>query len=266
MKQLIKTMFTAVLICMITTIHAQDVIVKTDKSEIKSKVTEITETSIKYKKWDNVDGPMYNIAKDEVFMIIYANGQREVIKKDVPATNGTSSQSLQQSTSTTSDISSTLNQSASSVDTSINYKIIRVKYKPTRINVSLQAPLSIGTNYEFRVVKNIFNAGIAYDYVLSKDPDIISENFGFIYGSFYLPLNRVMANYKNQDKGLFVFAHVGYGYTYAQVKNFDGGTDAVTSGAFTWRAGLDYFVTPGFGISLSSYQFKNAYAGIAIRL
>lgn len=70
------------LLFLITTLHglAQDIIIKNDKSEIKSKVTEITETSVKYKKWENLDGPVYSISKSQVFMIIYQNGNRELIE------------------------------------------------------------------------------------------------------------------------------------------------------------------------------------------
>lgn len=61
----------------VLTAYAQDIIVKTDKSEIKSKVLEIAEDVIKYKQFDFLDGPTYNIKKAEVFMVIYKNGKRE---------------------------------------------------------------------------------------------------------------------------------------------------------------------------------------------
>ena len=49
-------------------------------NEIKGKVTEITLDEIKYKKCDNLEGPTISIAKKDVFMIQYANGETEVIK------------------------------------------------------------------------------------------------------------------------------------------------------------------------------------------
>ena len=33
---------------------------------------------IKYKKWENLEGPVYNIDKKEVFMIKYSNGSKDV--------------------------------------------------------------------------------------------------------------------------------------------------------------------------------------------
>lgn len=64
-------------------LNAQDIIYKTDGSEIQSKVIEISEDLIKYKKFSNLDGPLYSIAKNEVFMIVYENGEREVFKSKV---------------------------------------------------------------------------------------------------------------------------------------------------------------------------------------
>ena len=58
---------------------AQDVIVKKDGSTILSKVLEISETEIKYKKWSNQDGPMYTISRNEVNSINYQNGEVELI-------------------------------------------------------------------------------------------------------------------------------------------------------------------------------------------
>ena len=60
-----------------TVLQAQDVIVKNDKSEIQAKVLEITEDAVKYKQFRFQDGPVYNVKKAEVFMIIYQNGNRE---------------------------------------------------------------------------------------------------------------------------------------------------------------------------------------------
>lgn len=56
---------------------AQDVIIKKNGEELKAKVVEITETGIKYKAEDNLDGPVYNIAKTEVFKLKYANGKSD---------------------------------------------------------------------------------------------------------------------------------------------------------------------------------------------
>ena len=55
-------------------LSAQDVIVKKDNSTILSKVLEISDIEIKYKKWNNQDGPIYTIKKTDVVSINYQNG------------------------------------------------------------------------------------------------------------------------------------------------------------------------------------------------
>src|SRR6186713_1088642 len=58
---------------------AQDIILKTNGDEIQSKVVEIDAEKVKYKKYENPDGPLYSIAVAEVFMIRYANGSKDVM-------------------------------------------------------------------------------------------------------------------------------------------------------------------------------------------
>jgi hypothetical protein len=58
-------------------IYAQDIIVKQNGDEIKSKILEITSETIKYKEFDFQDGPTRNINISDVFMVIYENGKRE---------------------------------------------------------------------------------------------------------------------------------------------------------------------------------------------
>ncbi len=247
----------SMMLCISLASFAQDIIIKQDKTEIKSKVSEITETTIKYKKWENIDGPLYSLSKTDVFMILYSNGQREVINGETKPTQQLS-QMADNNNATTA-----VNQPPNAP---LDYKKLKVKYTPSRINIGLQQPLSIGSNCEFRIVKNIFNIGIAYDYLFPKDEFILSENFGFVYGSLYAPINRLAGNYEKQDRGLFVFAHAGYGITSSQIKDDNDKTSTTNAGGFTWRAGIDYYITKGFGVTVSSYEFKTAYAGLVFNL
>lgn len=59
-----------------------DEIIFKDGRELKGKVTEITQTEIKYRKCDMPDGPVYVVKKTEVFMIRYANGSKDVFKEE----------------------------------------------------------------------------------------------------------------------------------------------------------------------------------------
>jgi len=58
-------------------LFSQDIIYKTDGSEIKAKVIEIDATYIKYKNFEQLEGPLRNIDKSSVFMIKYQDGTEE---------------------------------------------------------------------------------------------------------------------------------------------------------------------------------------------
>ncbi|WP_299818341.1 hypothetical protein [uncultured Pontibacter sp.] len=64
--------------------QAQDVLLKRNGDEIQVKVQEIGLEVIKYKRFDNLQGPVILIAKQDVFMITYENGIKEVFNE--PAT------------------------------------------------------------------------------------------------------------------------------------------------------------------------------------
>ena len=65
-------------------VQAQDVILKRNGEEVQVKVQEISLHEIKYKRFDNLDGPMISISKRDVFMIKYENGTKEVFNEAVP--------------------------------------------------------------------------------------------------------------------------------------------------------------------------------------
>lgn len=58
-------------------VSAQDVIVKKDGSTILSKVLEINNSDIKYKKYSIINGPTYTISKSEILAINYENGDKD---------------------------------------------------------------------------------------------------------------------------------------------------------------------------------------------
>lgn len=59
--------------------YSQDLIILKNGSEIKSKVTEVGLSEIRYKKFDNLDGPNIVITSTDVIMIRYENGTNHVI-------------------------------------------------------------------------------------------------------------------------------------------------------------------------------------------
>ena len=62
---------------------SQDNIVLRNGDEINAKISEVGESNIKYRKFNNQDGPIYTKSKDEIFYIKYANGEKEMFSKNV---------------------------------------------------------------------------------------------------------------------------------------------------------------------------------------
>ncbi len=82
-----------VFVFFILSARSQDIIVFNDASEIETKVTDITDKTISYIKWNNPDGPKYTVNKSEVFYVKYSNGEKEVFKSDKKQSNGVRLQS-----------------------------------------------------------------------------------------------------------------------------------------------------------------------------
>ncbi len=58
---------------------SQDNIVLNSGEQIKSKILEVNQTDIKYKKFANQNGPVYIIPKANVSYVIYENGYKDII-------------------------------------------------------------------------------------------------------------------------------------------------------------------------------------------
>ena len=71
-----------VALCSVVSAMAQDLITKTDGTDIKAKITEVNIDNVKYKRSDNLNGPTYTINKSEILMIIYGNGMREIFNTE----------------------------------------------------------------------------------------------------------------------------------------------------------------------------------------
>ena len=58
---------------------AQDLITKTDGTDIKAIVEEVGSKEVKYKEYSNPEGPVYSLPKSDVLMIIHENGKKEIM-------------------------------------------------------------------------------------------------------------------------------------------------------------------------------------------
>lgn len=59
--------------------YAQDTITKKDGTDVKAKILEVSKKEVKYKSWDNQDGPTFILAASEILMIRFENGTNQVM-------------------------------------------------------------------------------------------------------------------------------------------------------------------------------------------
>jgi hypothetical protein len=85
MKKFIMLIAAFLFIGICNTLFAQDILLLKSGDEIKVLVNEISTDLIKYKKFENPDGPLYVIEKNKVVMITYKNGSKDVFS-EVPET------------------------------------------------------------------------------------------------------------------------------------------------------------------------------------
>jgi len=82
-------------------VSAQDIIVTKDAQKIDAKILEVSETEIRYKEFDNLDGPTFVLSTDKLSSIIYSKDKvilyNKPIEQEVVASTG--SQSKEERTS-----------------------------------------------------------------------------------------------------------------------------------------------------------------------
>ena len=61
------------------TLLAQDIVTLRNGEDLKAKILEVLPNEIKYKRYDNLDGPTFTLQKSEILMITYQNGTREMM-------------------------------------------------------------------------------------------------------------------------------------------------------------------------------------------
>jgi hypothetical protein len=75
-----RRLFILALIVIFSAVNAlaQDIIMLKTGDDIEALIEKVGEAEIEYKKWDNQTGPVYVIKKNDVFMIKYRNGSKDV--------------------------------------------------------------------------------------------------------------------------------------------------------------------------------------------
>jgi len=73
------TLLISICILSISQLWAQDRLFFLSGDETEVKITEVSSSEVKYKRLDNLDGPTFSSLKSDLFMIKYANGDKEMI-------------------------------------------------------------------------------------------------------------------------------------------------------------------------------------------
>ena len=63
---------------------AQDIIHTLDQRPIEAKVLEITDDYVRYKTFDNLDGPDYRMSVSRILRIVFENGTEKLFSNDAP--------------------------------------------------------------------------------------------------------------------------------------------------------------------------------------
>jgi hypothetical protein len=185
---------------------AQDIITTLTGEELKSKVIEITTFEIKYKKIENINGPIYNILKSDVFMVKYENGSKDIFT--VLKNNPTFNYSNVKTKNNPILICAGIGLGASRIENIIHiYNGYDVKFKPTSqlsllfyydLSKSLSVQSGISTLFSRYSITQNYNG---YNYV--NEPTLMFVN---------MPINL---NYKfkfsNYKIGCFAGPNLCYG-------------------------------------------------------
>jgi len=79
MKKTIFLLVTGILISLGA--FSQDVLTKKTGEDILAKIIEVTISEVKYKKFDNQNGPIFSILKSDLLLIRYENGTKDIFNE-----------------------------------------------------------------------------------------------------------------------------------------------------------------------------------------
>ena len=91
-----KFIIVLAVICYGNVLLAQDIIILKSGEEIKALVQEVGLNDLKYKKFENPNGPVYTLQKTNIFMVRYENGEKDVFNTVTETTNSNASNTIPQ--------------------------------------------------------------------------------------------------------------------------------------------------------------------------
>jgi hypothetical protein len=287
MKSYKTTVVLLIFIGLFVTARAQDVILKNDNTTILSKIIEISDTNIKYKKWSNQDGPTYTLSSQEIKSITFQNGDIETFQTDLPTTTIIDEKIIEQE-SYQQTIQHTQQQQTTPRPSHPNYSRGRVQFS---LNGGLAIPLGkfgeVSNDYYcapfciygadeleigYGAAKKGFNASMKLHipiYRSNNHSDILGIllKFNFLYNGIDDKEKRDFRNQLEEMADEFNAYYGTYAYYY-QIEKYSSYQN------FSFMFGFDYthyFSKPfalfaelnaGFNVAhISSSVIKNLYGG-----
>lgn len=80
-----KLLLPALLMLVGLSLSAQDVIVRRNGQSVEARITEVNPDNVRYKRFDNPDGPTFTILISDIQSITYENGTTDVFQEAAPA-------------------------------------------------------------------------------------------------------------------------------------------------------------------------------------
>ena len=93
-KSLLQFFLCMAILLVVNVAQSQDYVYLINSDTIKSKVLEVNEDNVKYKDFENLDGPIYTINKSRIDKIIYQNGKVDYFNSVASDNNQNSNQNL----------------------------------------------------------------------------------------------------------------------------------------------------------------------------
>jgi len=259
-------------------VKAQDIIFTKFGEVYEGKILEITETSVKYKKLNNLDGPVYSIDKSKVTKIKFSNGFTEVFSKE-------SKESKEESIEKNSTLSNIVYENDSvymksknicGVDigqffaNSIGFVYERFLDKYNRFSICI--PISVGINYQN--YQTFYENNYNRDFISSDNINLYRSGkvFGISIEFNYYPVKFKRVNYyigPYFEYGVFYYAiakenpnYYGYyPYYYSETIPYRNGQHIAggINNGILWHLNKYIVLSTSIGIGIKKDETVSAY-------
>jgi hypothetical protein len=230
-KQLMKKQFILSLtfvFCLGFFAGAQDYIYKKDGSKEAAKIILVSEKEVQYKKFNNLEGPVYSIPKRDITLITYENGDYEAVKSPESAKKAAKTELAE-----------------NFAKNLITYQLFDVVYGDftfayERIlasgSVGIKIPFGFGyayssgfNNWNTNRVYNLFYSGIGVNFYPTgqgKWRYFVGPNIRIGYGkdiywqSYYDQYGNYISDGEVSNEGIYTKFFMDNGLMFTPVKNF----------------------------------------------